>query len=71
MTEFINDPLFYKCLNGADIDMDDLYTVCDELVEVLYKSKHKYDIENKKTNTFIVVFLQLHGQDKNYITSYI
>ena len=57
MTEFISDPLlFYKRLNGADIDMHDLYILNDDLVEIVHKRKHEYETENKVTNIFIGIF---------------
>ena len=37
MTEFISDPfLFYKRLNGADIEMHDLCILNDDLVQVIF-----------------------------------
>ena len=57
MTEFITDPLqFYKRINEADIDMHDLCLINDELVELVYKRKHEYEVENKVTNLFIGIF---------------
>ena len=57
MTEFITDPLqFYKCINGADIDMHDLCLINDDLVELVYKRKHEYAVESKVTNLFIGIF---------------
>ena len=57
MTEFITDPLqFYKRINGADIDMHDLCLINDELVELVYKRKHEYEVESKVTNLFIGIF---------------
>ena len=57
MTEFISDPLlFYKRLNGADINMHDLCILNDDLVEVVFKRKHEYEKENKVTNIFIGIF---------------
>jgi hypothetical protein len=57
MTEFITDPLqFYKRINGADIDMHDLSIISDDLVEVVFKRKHEYEVESKVTNLFIGIF---------------
>ena len=57
LTEFISDPLlFYKHLNGADIEMHDLCILNDNLVEVVFKCKHEYEEENKVTNIFIGIF---------------
>ena len=57
MTEFITDPLqFYKRINGADIDMHDLCLINNELVELVYKRKHEYEVESKVTNLFIEIF---------------
>ena len=57
MTEFITDPLqFYKRINGADIDMHDLFLINNELVELVYKRKHEYEVESKVTNLFIGIF---------------
>ncbi|XP_046856165.1 uncharacterized protein LOC124449275 [Xenia sp. Carnegie-2017] len=56
-TEFINDPLyFYRRLNGADIEMHDLCILNDDLVEIVFKRKHEYEVENKLTNIFIGIF---------------
>ena len=57
ITEFITDPLqFYKRINGADIDMHDLCLINNELVELVYKRKHEYEVESKVTNLFIGIF---------------
>ena len=57
MTEFITDPLqFYKRINGADIDMHDLCIINDDLVEIVFKRKHEYEVESKVTNLFIGIF---------------
>ena len=48
--------LFYKRLNGADIDMHNLCILNDDLVEIVYKRKHEYETENKVTNIFIGIF---------------
>ncbi|XP_046854284.1 uncharacterized protein LOC124447417 [Xenia sp. Carnegie-2017] len=56
-TEFINDPPhFYRRLNGADIEMHDLCILNDDLVEIVFKRKHEYEVENKLTNIFIGIF---------------
>ena len=56
-TEFVNDPLhFYKRLNGADVEMHDLCILNDDLVELVFKKKHEYEVENKLTNIFIGIF---------------
>jgi hypothetical protein len=56
-TEFVNDPLhFYKRLNGADVEMHDLCILNDDLVELVFKRKHEYTVENKKTNLYIGIF---------------
>ena len=56
-TEFVNDPLhFYRRLNGADVDMHDLCILNDDLVELVFKRKHEYAVENKLTNIFIGIF---------------
>ncbi len=67
-TEFVNDPLhFYWRLNGADVDMHDLCILNDDLVELVFKRKHEYAVENKLTNIFIGIFttawarLELHN----------
>ena len=57
ITAFITDPLqFYKRINGADIDMHDLCLINNELVELVYKRKHEYEVESKVTNLFIGIF---------------
>ena len=57
ITGFIRDTLsFYKHLNGADIEMHDLSFLNEDLVEIVYKSKHEYETENKVTNIFIGIF---------------
>ena len=79
-TEFVSDPLhFYKLLNGADVEMHDLCILNDELVELIYKRNHEYEVENKLTNIFIGIFttawaklelynvMDLLGQDVLYV----
>ena len=57
MTEFITDPLqFYKRINGADTEMHDLCLLNDDLVEIVFKRKHEYAVENKVTNIFVGIF---------------
>ena len=56
MTEFITDALqFYKRINGADTELHDL-CLLDDLVEIVFKRKHEYAVENKVTNIFVGIF---------------
>ena len=56
-TEFVSDPLqFYKLLNSAEIEMHDLCILNDDLVELVFKRKHEFELENKLTNILIGIF---------------
>jgi hypothetical protein len=56
-TELVNDPLhFYRRLNGADVEMHDLCILNDDIVELVFKRKHEYAVENKLTNIFNGIF---------------
>ena len=45
--------LFYRLVNGADMELHDICLLTDDLVELIYERKSEFVTESKMTNIFI------------------
>lgn len=62
-SEFVSEPKrFFELCNSSEHDIEDLFVINDNMVEVVYRKKREFVKENQVTNFFIAVFTTAYAR---------